>query len=170
MSNTEGHQPEPEPRLLRAYLNDHLAGSVAGTQRFARMADVLRSTPVGPSVERVAREVAEEQEALRSIVDSIDATGENPVKQVLVQVGERVARLKAVRAQLRRRPLDTLLEVELLRAALVGKLGVWETLRDLAPAAGIDRGRCEELRSRTVEQISTLHEVHAYVRMRALSG
>jgi len=164
-----GTAGDVEPRSLGAYLDDHLAGSVGGSQRFERLAEVLRTSPVGPALAEVARQVVEEREELRGVVQDLNLAGQNLPKQALVWVGERVSRLRAVGARLRRSPMATLLEVELLRAALVGKLGVWETLADLAPSLGLDAGRAEELRRRTLEQVATLDRVHEYVRRRALT-
>jgi len=170
MTSSDGSDVRAEPRLLGVYLNDHLAGSVGGSERFERLADVLRSTPVGPLVAEVAQQVAQEREELRDVVERQDLTHQNPVKQVLVLVGERVARLKAVRGRLRRSAMDTLLEVELMRSALVGKLGVWETLHDVAALVDLDPEHCEARRVRTLEQVATMDRVHAYVRRRALSS
>lgn len=153
---------------LGTYLNDHLAGSVAGAERFARLAAALAHSPVGPAVERIAGEVAEERDELRSIIESLDLRPQNRVKQAGAWVGEHVARLKASRRSLRRRRTDALLEVELLRSALVGKLGVWQVLEDLGDGPGIERSRMAELRARTLEQVATMDEVHAEVRARVL--
>ncbi|MBC7289833.1 MAG: hypothetical protein H5T83_00680 [Actinotalea sp.] len=153
---------------LGTYLNDHLAGSVAGSERFARLADALSATPVGPEVARVAREVAQERDELREIIEVLGLRPQNHLKQATAWVGEHVARLKASRRSLRRRRTDALLEVELLRSALVGKLGGWQVLEDLAPDLGLDRARMAELRARTLEQVATMDEVHAAVRSRVL--
>ena len=45
-------------KLLRIYLNDHLAGSVAGTALARRALASNRGTPLGDHLERLAREVA----------------------------------------------------------------------------------------------------------------
>jgi hypothetical protein len=157
-----------DPRLVGVYLNDHLAGSVAGSRRFELTAETLRRTPVGPRIAEIAREVAEEREELRDIIVQLDAATQNVAKQALAWTGERLARLKASPRQVRRSPMRTLLEVELLRSALVGKLGVWQVLEDLGDGLGLDVPRMRELRLRTVRQIATMDAVHEYVRVRAL--
>lgn len=153
---------------LGTYLNDHLAGSVAGAERFARLAAALAHSPAGPALARIAGEVAEERDELRSIIESLDLRPQNRVKQASAWVGEHVSRLKASRRSLRRRRTDALLEVELLRSALVGKLGVWQVLEDLGDVPGVERSRMTELRARTLEQVATMDEVHAQVRARVL--
>lgn len=153
--------------LLAVYLNDHLAGAVAGSQRMRRTADTLARTPVGPAMDRVAREVAEEREELRDLLGTLGVTQTLP-KQVATWLGEKAARLKANGRVLGRSPMTALLEVELLRSAVMGKRGVWQTLTELGPALGIDAVRTRELWEQTDRQVRTLDEVHAYVRTRAL--
>lgn len=153
---------------LGTYLNDHLAGSVAGAERFARLAATLESTSVGPAVSRIAAEVAEERDELRSIIESLRLSPQNRAKQASAWLGEHVARLKASRRSIRRRRTDAMLEVELLRSALVGKLGVWQVLEDLDGGLGIDVTRMADLRARTLEQVATMDDVHAHVRARVL--
>lgn len=153
---------------LGTYLNDHLAGSVAGAERFERLASALRSSPVGPDVRRVAQEVAQERDELRELIETLGLRPQNRVKQAAAWVGEHVARIKASRGTLRRHRTDTLLEVELLRSALVGKLGVWQVLEDLGDGLGYDPVRMGRLRARTLEQVATMDEVHAVVRAKVL--
>lgn len=170
--NADAGDQEPievEPRLVGAYINNHLAGAVGGSRRFERLADTLAATPVGPALAEVARQVVEEREELGRIVDQLGFTAQNPVKQAGVWVGERVSRLIALPRRLRRSPMHTVLEVELLRSALVGKMGGWQTLHELAPVLGLDATRMDELRARTLEQVEVLDDVHAYVRRRALA-
>ncbi len=168
MTETPDARPVGVDRgLLSVYLNDHLAGAVAGSHRMRRTADALARTPLGPAMDRVATEVAGEREELRDLLGTLGVTQALP-KQVATWLGERVARLKSNGRLVRHSPLTTLLEVEILRSAVTGKLGIWQTLTELAPVLGIDAGRCRELWEQTERQIATLDEVHVYVRARAL--
>lgn len=168
MDETAADEARASAQALGAYLNDHLAGSVAGAERYERLASALAPTPVGPAVARVAEQVAQERDELRSIIEALDLSPQNWVKQATARVGEHVARLKASRRHLRRRRTDALLEVELLRSALVGKLGVWQVLEDLGDRLQVDKARMTELRERTLEQVATMDEVHAHLRSRVL--
>ncbi|WP_182113626.1 MULTISPECIES: hypothetical protein [unclassified Actinotalea] len=152
---------------LSTYLNDHLAGAVAGSHRMRRTAEALARTPVGPGLTRVADEVEGEREELRALIGDLDLVQARP-KQVATWAGERLARLKTSGAGLQREPLTALLEVELLRSAVVGKRGLWQTMTALAPALGVDADRCRELWGQTDRQVATLDEVHDYVRSRVL--
>lgn len=159
--------PGVDPGALSTYLNDHLAGAVAGSRRLSRTADALASTPVGPGLRRVADEVSAEREEVRALIHELGLVQAKP-KQAATWLGERVARLKASGGGVRRSPLTALLEVEVLRSAVVGKRGLWQTLTELAPQLGIDTARCRELWEQTDRQVATLDEVHDYVRSRVL--
>lgn len=156
-------------QLLGIYLNDHLAGAVAGSGRMRRTADTLARTPVGPALDRVAREVAEERETLRSLIEELGFPQAWP-KQVATWVGEHVGRLKLNGRIVRPSPLTALLEVELLRSAVMGKRGLWQTLADEGASAGIDPALARRLLEQTDGQLDALDQAHAYVRSRALRG
>lgn len=160
-------QPALDRHLLGVYLNDHLAGAVAGAQRMRRTADALARTPVGADLDRVATEVAQEREEVRVLIEDLGFVQSRP-KQAATWLGERATRLIANGRMLRHSPLTDLLEVEILRSAVTGKLGLWQTLRDLAPALGLDPGRFDQLADRSTAQIAALDAVHEYVRVRAL--
>lgn len=153
--------------LLGVYLNDHLAGAVGGAERMRRTADALARTPVGADLDRVATEVAQEREEVRALIEALGFQQARP-KQVATWVAERLARLVSNGRMLRHSPLTDLLEVEILRGAVTGKLGLWQTLRDLTPAPGLDAGRCQQLVDRSLAQIATLDLVHEHIRVRAL--
>lgn len=153
--------------LLAAYLSDHLAGAVAGSRRMRRTADALSRTPVGPAMDRVAREVAGERETLRLIGRRLGLQP-STTKQAATFVAELVGRLKLNGRLVRRSPMTPLLEVEVLRSSVTGKLGIWQTLLELAGDLGLDRQQLRGLVEQTEAQIATLGEVHAYLRARAL--
>ncbi|NCT92061.1 hypothetical protein GXB85_14025 [Cellulomonas sp. APG4] len=153
--------------LLRVYLDDHLAGSSAGARRMRHAAGRLARTPVGPDLEAVAHEVASEQRELAAVVDALGLS-RSRLKEFAARVGEIVARLKPDGGLRRSSPMTALIEAELLRSALVGKRGVWQTLLDLSEELDLDGARMAELVARTDRQLATLDRVHAYVRVRAL--
>ena len=153
--------------LLRIYLNDHLAGSIAGLHRMRRTARTLARTPVGGDLGAVADEIEGEQEELRAIIAGLGLPESKP-KQLATWAGEKVARLKGNGRLGRHSPMTPLLEVELLRSAVMGKRGLWQTLADLAPSIGLDPSRPAVLLAQTERQLGRLDVVHEYVRVRAL--
>lgn len=156
-------------QLLGIYLNDHLAGAVAGSGRMRRTADTLARTPVGPALDRVAREVAEERETLRGLIEELGFAQAWP-KQVATWVGEHVGRLKLNGRIVRPSPLTALLEIEILRSAVTGKRGLWQTLADEGAALGVEPEMALRLLEQTDAQLEALDAAHAYVRSRALRG
>jgi UDP-glucose 4-epimerase len=154
--------------LVRVYLNDHLAGSIGGLRRLRRTAETLGRTPVGPGIARVAAEVDAEHEELKEIIDGLGMPQSLP-KQAATWAAERVARLKSNGRVFRHSSMTPLLEIELLRSAVMGKRGLWQTLVDIGPALDVDPARAQELVDQTDRQLRTLDEAHAYVRTRALT-
>jgi len=63
--------------------------------------------------------------------------------------------------------MTLLLEVELMRSAVVGKRGCWQTLADTAEDLGLDAAVFHELSARSLHQHEMLDEVHAHARRRA---
>ena len=153
--------------LLGIYLNDHLAGAAAGARRMRRTADTLRRTPVGRDIDRVAREVAEEREELRRLIGDLGLHQSRP-KQVATRAAELVGRLKSNGRIVRSSPMTPLLEVELLRSAVTGKLGLWQVLAEIGEDLGVDTARMAALVDRTQGQVTTLDAAHRYLRSRAL--
>lgn len=160
-------RPRLDPHKLWVYLDDHLAGSAAGLRRMRRTARTLVGTPAGELLAQVADEVGEEKAELERVIDGLDMR-RSGVKQVAARAGELVARLKVDAPLGRHGSMNTLLEVELLRSAVMGKRGLWQTLEEYADDLELDATRARYLADRSERQVATLDEVHAFVRRRAL--
>src|SRR5688572_22505203 len=80
-------------RFLPVYLNDHLAGSVAGTRLARRLADAERDGPAGPALALLADEIEEDRRELVALVDTLGIE-QRRYKQVVAWAGERIGRLK----------------------------------------------------------------------------
>ena len=63
--------------------------------------------------------------------------------------------------------MTMLLEAELMRSAVSGKLGGWETLREHAQGLGLDGQVFDDLIDSSHRQLETMEKVHAYARERA---
>jgi hypothetical protein len=146
------------PDLLGIYLNDHLMGATAGVERVRRLARTARGTDLGAALEPVAAEVAEDRAALLAIMRDLDV----PVRRHKVVAGwaaEKAGLLKTNGRLVRRSPLSTVLELEVLRAAAEGKAAGWQVLRRLAESdARLDAHRLDTLLERAARQRETLEE------------
>ncbi|MFE5819019.1 hypothetical protein [Streptomyces sp. NPDC056479] len=144
---------------LGIYLNDHLAGATAGTDRARHLARSDDGSPLVEVLGPVADEIAEDRVSLIRIMRLLGV----PVRHYKVYAGraaERVGRLKSNGHLVRRSPLSTLWELEGLRLGVEGKAAAWETLRMLADTdARLDRRLLDDLLDRARRQQSTLEEL-----------
>ncbi|PZH13093.1 hypothetical protein C1I97_12015 [Streptomyces sp. NTH33] len=146
--------------LLGIYLNDHLAGATVGTERSRHLATACRGTEIGDAVTPLAAEIAEDRRSLVKIMRRLDI----PVRRYKVYaglLGERAGRLKSNGALVRRSPLSSLLELELLRLGVQGKACVWGVLRELADRdARLDPRHLDDLLERARRQLRILEGLH----------
>ncbi|GGS53387.1 hypothetical protein GCM10010206_13730 [Streptomyces cinerochromogenes] len=145
-------------KLLGIYLNDHLAGATAGTQRVGHLARASRGSALGRAIGAVAVEINEDRETLLEIMRDLDV----PVRHYKVWAGwtaEKAARLKGNGRLVRRSPLSTVLELEALRIGVEGKAAGWATLRRLAATDGrLDAELLDTLLDRAGHQQETVEE------------
>ncbi|MFF8905566.1 hypothetical protein [Streptomyces olivaceoviridis] len=145
-------------KLLGIYLNDHLAGATAGTQRIGHLVRSARGSALGRALRPVAAEIGEDRAALLDIMRDLDV----PVRRTKVCAGwaaEKVGRMKLNGRLVRRSPLSTVLELEAMRLAVEGKAAGWLTLRRLATTdKRLDPGRLDSLLERARRQQDTVEE------------
>lgn len=153
--------------LLQTYLSDHLTGATAGRARVRKMAQWYAHTTVGPDLAEVADQIEDEHERLEDLISQLGLTQPLP-KIALARVGELVGRLKANGRVLTGSPMSPLLELELLRSAVNGKQGLWETLAEYSDELGLDAEEFRELAERAGTQSDVLTRLHGEVRSQAL--
>ena len=144
--------------MMALYLSDHLTGATDGLGRSQRMARDFADTDLGPDLERVARDIAEERQCLAALIDSLHLR-RRPHRQAAAAVAEKIGRLK-LNERLTDPPMTPGLEVELLRSAVVGKLGGWETLAALAPDLGLPVELFTTLAERAREHADLFGRLH----------
>ena len=114
-------------RLLRIYVNDHLAGS-AGAVALARR--VLRSNPggeLGRFLAGLAEQFADEHAALERVRETL-GLARNPAKQTAARLAVSAGRLK-LNGRLRGySDLSRVLELDGLLLCVEAKRGAWTTL------------------------------------------
>ncbi|MFF4710638.1 hypothetical protein ACFY2V_04410 [Streptomyces eurythermus] len=147
-----------DTRPLGIYLNDHLAGATAGTDRSARLARTARGSALGRAIEPVAAEIAEDRAALLDIMRDLGV----PVRRYKVCAGwaaEKLGRLKPNGHLVRPSPLGTVLDLEALRLGVEGKTACWQTLGRLGAAdERLDLARLSTLLERARRQQETIEE------------
>lgn len=152
--------------LLGLYMSDHVSGSTAGINRIAYMAKNYADTPHGPALKRIERELRDE----RALVHSLLAKHGQPRRrhrQILAWVGERVGRLKLNGRIVGTSPMTPVLESELMRAAVLGKIGGWQTLDAYREQFDVPPSTFADLITQAERQIEDLSDMHEWARERA---
>jgi hypothetical protein len=161
------HIPDSiDGNLLGLYLSDHLTGATAGVSRIQRMAEAFADTPVSADLSRVSGEITRERDMLRELIHDLGVK-QRPHRQAAAWLAEHAGRLKLNGRIVRRSPMTMVLEAELMRAAILGKLGGWQTLEELAPDLGLDPATFARLGAEARTQIEALSRVHEHARRNA---
>lgn len=157
---------EIDRELLHLYLSDHLTGAQAGAQRIGRMAEDFIDTPLYPVLAELAADIGAERDLL---ADLLPALGMRRLRhrQAASSAAEVVGRLKLNGRITERSPMTLILETELMRSAIVGKLGAWQTLQANAADLGLEPGFFAGLAQDADRQLQQLDRVHAFARSRA---
>ena len=111
------------------YLNDHLAGATVGRELSKRALGENRGTPLGTFLEKLHREIAEDRETLLDVMRALDV-GQDRLKTIGAQVGERIGRLKPNGNLLSYSPLSRVVELEGLAIGVYAKASLWRALRE----------------------------------------
>ncbi|MCU1531738.1 MAG: hypothetical protein JWO49_1309 [Arthrobacter sp.] len=161
------HIPESiDGKLLGIYLSDHLAGSTAGLGRIERMAKDYSDTPVSSELDHLCGAIRRERELLKKLMDDLGVP-QRPHRQAAAWLVERAGRLKLNGRIVRRSPMTMVLEAELMRSAVMGKLGLWQVLEELAPDLGLDPVPLAALARDGHAQVETFSRVHEHARRNA---
>lgn len=155
-----------DEKLLGLYLSDHLTGATAGLGRIERMAKDFTDTPVHAELAGLAGEIRRERELLKGLIRDLGIR-RRPHRQAAAWLGEHAGRLKLNGRLLSRSPMTLVLESELMRAAVLAKIGGWQTLEELAPELGLQPARFADLTAEGRSQIEALGRVHEHARSNA---
>jgi hypothetical protein len=121
-----------DTKRLGIYLNDHLAGSVAGIELAVRTEAENRSNPVGRYLAALIPELKHDQAVLEGVLQVLELK-QDTLKTRAAWLGEKLGRLKLNGTLVRYSPLSRLVEVEGLCVATEGRLSLWRTLARLQP-------------------------------------
>ncbi|MEV6239716.1 SRPBCC family protein [Lentzea sp. NPDC051838] len=118
--------------LLGIYLNDHLAGAMAGTELARRI------SRTHPELRAVADDIESDRKELLDVMRSYGVEP-RPHKAAIGWLTEKAGRLKLNGRLLGRSPLSDVLELETLRVGIEGKAALWRALTTLQPEERFDR-------------------------------
>jgi len=111
--------------------------------------------------------IGDDRRRLLVIMKTVRVTP-NPLLGVVLQVGERVGRLKPNGRVLRRAPLSDLIEIEALIDAVSAKRAGWYALAAASPRVPVTN-QVAELITRADDQLDRLRSIHATVAARVLT-
>jgi hypothetical protein len=152
-----------DTKYLAIYLNDHLAGSVAGVELARRATDHHAGTAAVKVLAGVRDEIEADRQTLRDLMSALDI-GTSHYKPIAAWVLERLGRLKPNGHLLSESPLSSVVEFEGLLLGVTGKMLLWRALdasletvpgfdfTALAERAESQRERLEGLRLEAVAQ------------------
>ena len=130
--------------LMGVYLNDHLAGSAAGTELAEKLRDNNQGTELGNTMAALHRDIEQDRATLEELMARLEVE-RHPVKEAAGWLLERLSRLRLNPAITGSADLTRLLETEALSLGIEGKLAMWMALKEAAAgdprlaAADLDR-------------------------------
>jgi hypothetical protein len=152
-----------------AYLNDHLAGAMLGSDLAAQIQSRNQGTPLGELMQSLAPQIEEDRQTLIGLMQRMD-TSKNPVKQGGAWLTEKASRAKFGGLTSGEPDLSTFIAVESLALGAQGKLSLWrapEQDADQHPA--IASVNLDELIDRAHTQYDLLERERLAAGSRALS-
>ena len=149
---------DEKSKYLNIYLEDHVAGATAGSQRAMRLADAEAAAADAATLATFAADVATDLDALLALMETMGIEP-SKLKAGLASVGEKLGALKPNGHLVERSPLSTIVELEAMQMAVRGKRSLWETLQVAIPqSTPIDLAA---LIGRADEQLDSLCRIHA---------
>lgn len=152
-------------KSLAIYLRNHYAGAQAGKELFRRAERNQRDRPYGAELTALRADVEEDDRALRVVLDAEGVAPDRP-QAVLLQLGERVGRLKPNGSLLQRAPLSDLIEVEAMLDAVRAKAAGWQALAAIPASRWRAEVDPQEYYDRAMGQADRLSAIHREVATR----
>lgn len=128
---TEPMSSDPH-HLLRIYVRDHHAASVAGVALVRRCARNNASTEFEDSLVELVEQISGDQRSLDEMMDGWLAVSPSPVRVIAARAGELVARVKSNGRFTKYSPSSRVVELEALVAGVSAKRQLWRSLAAVA--------------------------------------
>jgi hypothetical protein len=159
-----------ERKLLRIYLQDHLAGSTGGVELARRARGSNEGSPYGEPLAKLADDIEADRRSLESIMDDL-GFGADRAKNLGFWAAEKAGRFKLNGQLTGYSPLSRIVELEGLVTGVTGKRSLWLNLIEIAgDVPELDAARLQRLRERAEQQLETLHELRARAAREAFAG
>jgi hypothetical protein len=145
---------------LETYLQDHRAGAAMGADLAQRLAEENVGTPYEDVLLGISREIEQDLDTLDEIMERFGISPSG-MKVAGAKIAEKVGRLKPNNQLTGYSPLSRVLELEGLRGGVHAKLGLWDSLGELATHDDrLDPEEMSALQTRAEEQLDTLRGTH----------
>lgn len=155
---------------LETYLQDHRAGAELGGDLAHRLADENMGTPYEDFLVGLAQEIDQDAATLADLMGRYDVS-KALLKTAGAKVGEKLARLKPNDQLTGYSPLSRVLELEGLRSGVQGKLGLWDSLAQIAQFdERLDAEQIAGLQGKAERQLQGLREHHAMAAREAFAA
>lgn len=116
---------------LDTYLNDHLGGSMLGSDLAGQIRDDSEGTPLGELMAQIAHQVEEDRQTLSDLMEEL-GTSRNPIKEATAWVAEKASRAKLKGASSGEPEFGLFMALETLTLGVEGKLSMWKVLKEIA--------------------------------------
>lgn len=146
-------------KLLRIYLNDHLAGATLGLELAKRSQKSNKGTPLGDFLAEFVAEASSDKAQLEQLMESVGA-GKSIVKSQAAWIAEKVGRLKANGQLTGYSDLSRLVELEGLMVGVTGKIGLWRSLLEAFLPSHAPTADFPGLLQRAQDQLDELQQHH----------
>jgi hypothetical protein len=157
-------------KLLRIYLQDHLAGATGGLELARRTRGANEGSPYGEPLAKLADDIDADRRSLESIMDDLGFGGDR-AKNLGFWVAEKAGRLKLNGSLTGYSPLSRMIEIEGLIAGVNAKRSLWLTLIDVSGAVPeLDADRLRRLLERAEQQLEVLHGLRSRAGREAFAG
>lgn len=156
----------PRSTPLRAYLNDHLAGSTAAIDLIGKMRSNNAGTEFGAFLDALHEDIQADRTVLEQVMETLGVTSDT-VKQAGGWIVEKLSRVMLDARVTGSEDLSRLMETEALSLGIEGKIAGWRALEHLPESdLGVD---LDALIERAKDQRSRLEPFRIDAARRALT-
>jgi hypothetical protein len=156
-------------KALNTYLNDHLGGSMFGSDLAGQIRERSEGTSLGALMDKIAPQIEEDRQTLLGFMDKLGTT-KNPIKQASAWVAEKASRIKFGGPSDGEEDFGLFTALETLTLGVEGKLSMWKVLKEIASEhAQLDAATLDDLIARARSQHDALESERISLSRRVLA-